>query len=280
VLKPVALTGSRGVIRADDEPALVAAFNRLRSIVKAPDIRAERSVIHDTALVEGFIAGREFAVEGLMTAGSLRILAIFDKPDPLDGPFFEETIYVTPSSAPSSDQAAIIGAVTQAAEAIGLRHGPIHAECRLNDEGVFVLEVAARPIGGLCARVLQFVEGEGSAISFEELLLRHAAGQNIARYERETGASAVMMIPIPRRGVLRSVTGLDQARAVRGIDDVRITAKSDQVLVPLPEGNSYLGFIFAHADDPSSAVAALRAAHARLVMDIEPEVRVLQSVHG
>ena len=157
-MKPIALTGSRGVMRADDEPALVAAFNRLRSIVKAPDIRGERSVIHDTALVEGFIAGREFAVEGLMTAGRLRILAIFDKPDPLDGPFFEETIYVTPSSAPSSDQAAIIGAVTQAAEAIGLRHGPIHAECRLNDEGVFVLEVAARPIGGLCARVLRFVE--------------------------------------------------------------------------------------------------------------------------
>ena len=280
VLKPVALTGSRGVIRADDEPALVAAFNRLRSIVKAPDIRGERSVIHDTAVVEGFIAGREFAVEGLMTAGSLRILAIFDKPDPLDGPFFEETIYVTPSSAPSSDQAAIIGAVTQAAWAIGLRHGPIHAECRLNDAGVFVLEVAARPIGGLCARVLQFVEEEASAISFEELLLRHAVGQNVARYEREHGASAVMMIPIPRRGVLRSVTGLDQARAVRGIDDVRITAKPDQVLVPLPEGNSYLGFIFAHADDPSSAVAALRTAHARLVMDIEPEVRVLQSVHG
>ncbi len=121
MLKPVALTGSRGVIRADDEPALVAAFNRLRSIVKAPDIRGERSVIHDTALVEGFIAGREFAVEGLMTAGRLRILAIFDKPDPLDGPFFEETIYVTPSSAPSSDQAAIIEAVTQAAWAIGLQ---------------------------------------------------------------------------------------------------------------------------------------------------------------
>jgi biotin carboxylase len=290
VVKPVALTGSRGVMRANDEPALVAAFNRLRSIVKAPDIRGERSGIHDTAVVEGFIAGREFAVEGLMTAGRLRILAIFDKPDPLDGPFFEETIYVTPSSAPSSDQAAIISAVTQAVEAIGLRHGPIHAECRLNLEGVFVLEVAARPIGGLCARVLRFIEEEAglkarttpeaSAISFEELLLRHAIGQNVTRYEREQGASAVMMIPIPRRGVLRGVAGIDQARAVRGIDDLRITAKPDQVLVPLPEGNSYLGFIFAHADEPSSAVAALRAAHARLVMDIEPEVRVLQSVHG
>jgi hypothetical protein len=292
VVKPVALSGSRGVIRADDEPSLVAAFNRLRSIVKAPDIRGERSDIHDTAVVEGFIEGREFAIEGLMTSGRLRVLAIFDKPDPLNGPFFEETIYVTPSSEPPLAQVAITEAVTRAAAAIGLRHGPIHAECRVNDRGVFVLEVAARPIGGLCARALRFIDSAdaaggvrrvrsaGSTISFEELLLRHASGQKVARYEREPTASAVMMIPIPRRGVLRGVTGLDQARAIEGVDDVRITAKPDQVVVPLPEGHSYLGFIFARAAQPAAAVAALRAAHAQLVLDIEPEVRVLQSVHG
>ena len=277
VVKPVALTGSRGVIRADDEPSLVAAFNRLRSLMKAPDIRGERSEIHETVVVEGFIEGREFAVEGLMTAGRLRTVAIFDKPDPLDGPFFEETIYVTPSSESSWAQMAIVDAVTAAAKALRLRHGPIHAECRVNATGVYVLEVAPRPIGGLCARVLRFADG---SVSFEELLLRHAIGQNVAHYEREQRASAVMMIPIPRRGVFRGVRGLDQARAVPGIEDVRITAKSDQMLIPLPEGASYLGFIFARADDPGAAVAALRAAHERLVLDIEPEVRMLQSVHG
>ena len=277
VVKPVALTGSRGVIRADDEPSLVAAFNRLRSLMKAPDIRGERSEIHETVVVEGFIEGREFAVEGLMTAGRLRTVAIFDKPDPLDGPFFEETIYVTPSSESSWAQIAIVDAVTAAATALGLRHGPIHAECRVNATGVYVLEVAPRPIGGLCARVLRFA---GGSVSFEELLLRHAIGQNVAHYEREQRASAVMMIPIPRRGVFRGVRGLDQARAVSGIEDVRITAKADQMLIPLPEGASYLGFIFARADDPGAAVAALRAAHERLVLDIEPEVRMLQSVHG
>ena len=277
VVKPVALTGSRGVIRADDEPSLVAAFNRLRSLMKAPDIRGERSEIHETVVVEGFIEGREFAVEGLMTAGRLRTVAIFDKPDPLDGPFFEETIYVTPSSESSWAQMAIVDAVTAAARALGLRHGPIHAECRVNATGVYVLEVAPRPIGGLCARVLRFADG---SVSFEELLLRHAIGQNVAHYERERRASAVMMIPIPRRGVFRGVRGLDQARAVSGIEDVRITAKTDQMLIPLPEGASYLGFIFARADDPGAAVAALRAAHERLVLDIEPEVRMLQSVHG
>jgi biotin carboxylase len=277
VVKPVALTGSRGVIRADDEPSLVAAFNRLRSLMKAPDIRSERSEIHETVVVEGFIEGREFAVEGLMTAGRLRTVAIFDKPDPLDGPFFEETIYVTPSSESSWAQMAIVDAVTAAAKALGLRHGPIHAECRVNATGVYVLEVAPRPIGGLCARVLRFADG---SVSFEELLLRHAIGQNVADYEREQRASAVMMIPIPRRGVFRGVRGLDQARAVPGVEDVRITAKADQMLIPLPEGASYLGFIFARADDPGAAVAALRAAHERLVLDIETEVRMLQSVHG
>ena len=282
VVKPIALTGSRGVIRVDDEPSLVAAFNRLRSLLKAPDIRGERSDLHDTVIVEGFIEGREFAVEGLMTAGRLRTLAIFDKPDTMDGPFFEETIYVTPSSEPSWVESAIISAITAAIDALGLRHGPIHAECRVNAEGVFVLEVAARPIGGLCARVLRFEDAldERAAVSFEELLLRHAIGQNVSDYQRERCASAVMMIPIPRRGVLRNIMGLDRARAVPDVEDVRITAKPDQVLIPLPEGASYLGFIFARAPEPAAAVAAVRSAHERLVFDIEPELRVLQSVHG
>src|SRR5262245_62963656 len=156
VVKPIALSGSRGVMRANDERELAAALDRLRALMRSPDVRAERNDAHDTALVEGFIPGREYAVEGLMHHGELQVLAIFDKPDPLDGPFFEETIYVTPSAATAAGQCAMVDAVTRASNAIGLRHGPVHAECRVNVEGVFVLEVAARPIGGLCARALSF----------------------------------------------------------------------------------------------------------------------------
>jgi hypothetical protein len=296
VVKPVGLSGSRGVMRVDDEPGLVAAFNRLRALMKAPDIRNERNDIHGHAVVEGFIEGREFALEGLMTAGRLRTLALFDKPDPLDGPFFEETIYVTPSSQSQSIRRAIADEVALAADAIGLRHGPIHAECRVNHRGVFVLEVAARPIGGLCARTLRFVDrrvgqrGSGttaetsvtqeSVISFEELLLRHAVGRSVAAFEREPLASGVMMIPIPRRGVFRDVSGLDAARSVKAIVDIRITARPEQALLPLPEGASYLGFIFARAEAPDTVVNALRTAHDCLRFDIDPEVRMLQSVHG
>ncbi len=281
VIKPVGLSGSRGVMRADDEPSLVAAVNRLRALVKAPDIRGERSDIHDRVVIEGFIEGREFALEGLMTSGRLRTLALFDKPDPLDGPFFEETIYVTPSSEAERVKEAISDEVAWAANAMGLSHGPIHAECRVNQRGVFVLEVAARPIGGLCAKALRFEDPAlGSVMSLEELLLRHAIGQNVTRYQRERSASGVMMIPIPRRGVLRDVSGLDAARAVNGVTDIRITAKPDQVLVPLPEGASYLGFIFVRAETAGTAVNALRTAHDCLAFDIDPEVRVLQSVHG
>ena len=143
-------------MRADDPVSLAAAVDRLRAIVRSPDVRAERNDAHDAALLEGFIPGREYAVEGLMHHGQLLVLAIFDKPDPLDGPFFEETIYVTPSTAPEATQHAIVEGITRAAAAMGLHHGPIHAECRVNPEGVFVLEVAARPIGGLCARALRF----------------------------------------------------------------------------------------------------------------------------
>ena len=300
VLKPLTLSGSRGVMRANDQAGLVAALDRLCALLQSPDVRGDRTDVNETALIEEFIPGQEFAVEGLMEHGTLHVLAIFDKPDPLDGPFFEETIYVTPSRAAASVQRDIVHAVRGASAAIGLRHGPIHAECRVNDRGVFVLEVAARPIGGLCARALRFngvgrispadKSGESAResagkstrplLSLEELLLRHALGETLEGWTREPDASGVMMIPIPRRGVFRSVSGVDEARALPSIEDVRITAKPDQVLVPLPEGASYLGFIFSRAAAPAEVERALRAAHARLDFTIDPEMRVLQSHHG
>src|ERR1700674_4334719 len=248
-VKPLAPSGSRGVMRVDNGDELVESFFRLRALLRAPDIRAERGDADDMALVEGFIEGREFALEGVMNHGALHVLALFDKPDRLDGPFFEETIYVTPSAESSRTQQAIAEGVSRAARALGLHHGPVHAECRVNDRGVFVLEVAARPIGGLCARALRFGNGGGPLISLEELLLRHALGETSEDWQREPSASGVMMIPIPRGGVFRRVEGMDNARRIAGVEDVRITAKADQILVPLPEGASYLGFIFARAPE-------------------------------
>ena len=286
VVKPVALSGSRGVMRADDPESLAAAFERLRALMQQPEVRAERNDAHATALIEGFIPGREYALEGVMHRGVLQVFAIFDKPDPLDGPFFEETIYLTPSAAPEGTQRAMIDAVARAAGVLGLGHGPIHAECRVNAGGVFVLEAAARPIGGLCARVLRFEGGVRSRSSrapsddrdltpLEDLLLRHALGEDPTPYRRETAAAGVMMIPIPKRGVFRRVDGIDEARAVDGIDEIHVTAKPDQQLVPLPEGASYLGFIFARAPRPDLVEQALRAAHARLVFAIDPEFPLL-----
>ena len=279
VLKPVSLSGSRGVMRVDDTASLTAAVDRLRAIVRSPDVRAERNEAHDAALLEGFIPGREYAVEGLMHHGQLHVLAIFDKPDPLDGPFFEETIYVTPSTASAATRRAIVEGITRATAAMGLHHGPIHAECRVNAEGVFVLEVAARPIGGLCAQSLRFshespIPNPQSLIPLEELLLRHALGEAPA-WRREADASGVMMIPIARRGLLRGVDGVDAARRVPHIVDIQITAKIDQRLLPLPEGASYLGFIFARAERTSAVESALRAAHACLRFAIDPEFPLL-----
>jgi hypothetical protein len=286
VLKPLALSGSRGVMRVDHAAGFRSAFERLRALLARPDIRAERDDLHGLALVESFIPGRECAVEAILHHGVPHVLAVFDKPDPLDGPFFEETIYVTPTSFPRSTEEAIVTAVRRAAEALGLRHGPVHAECRVNATGVYVLEVAARPIGGLCARALRVGRAGPAGRSadtaadlrpLEELLLRHALGESPDGWTREPLASGVMMIPIPARGVLRGVAGEARARTVAGVDDVRITAKPDQVLVPLPEGASYLGFIFARGRTPPDVEQALRHAHGCLEFAIAPELPVSQS---
>jgi biotin carboxylase len=280
VIKPLALSGSRGVMRADDERELVVAFERLRALLRSRSVLGDRNEAHGQILIESFLEGREFAVEGLLRRGQFHTLAVFDKPDPLDGPFFEETIYLTPTDAAIGNERRITDAVRAAVTALGLHHGPIHAECRIGERDVFVLEVAARPIGGLCARALRFVRDGEVPISLEELLLRHALGESTDSWKREPCASGVMMMPIEKRGVFRGVSGIERARGVAGVEDVKITAKPGQLLLPLPEGATYLGFIFARADRPEDVERALRAAHATLDVTIDSEVRVLQSGHG
>ena len=279
VLKPLALSGSRGVIRVDDPAGFVAAFERLRGLMTEADIRVERDAAHDVLLIETFIPGAEYAVEGVLTHGMFQPFAIFDKPDPLDGPFFEETIYVTPSRQSAQVQEQVIATVAAGAAALGLHHGPVHAECRVNARGVYLLEVAARPIGGLCARSMRFERPGRDVVpaSLEEVLLRHALGEDVTAFRRETRASGVMMIPIPRRGILRGVGGVEAACAVAGVDDVHVTAKPDSLLVPLPEGRSYLGFIFARGADAAAAERSLRDAHALLHFQIEREVPLAKS---
>jgi len=258
VLKPLTQSASRGVIRANDPAEFAAAFRRIAAIVKP-----ERD---EFLLAEDFIPGREFALEGILTHGSLHVLAIFDKPDPLDGPFFEETIYVTPTRLPQHAQQEIRSATDQAIRALGLTHGPIHAEMRRNERGIWMLEVAARPIGGLCAKVLP---------GLEELILRHAAGEDVSSFVFPKEAAGVMMIPIPQAGVYAGVTGEDEARPIPLIEDVIISAKIGQHLLPLPEGNSYLGFIFARGGDPVGVESALRQAHAKLRFEINAALPVL-----
>ena len=271
VLKPLGLSASRGVIRANNEREFMTAFERIAKLLEAADVRISKQDSTQWIQVESYIPGREFALEGLVTNGQLKTLALFDKPDPLEGPFFEETIYVTPSRLPKRDQTAIFDCAQAAIAALGLQHGPIHAEFRFNENGPWVLEVAARPIGGLCARALRFDSG----MPLEELIIRHALGENIAAIERENSASGVMMIPIPSAGVYEGVDNVEAAEKVEGIESVEITAKLQQKLVPLPEGASYLGFIFARGSSPEFVENALRVAHSKLHFQISAELKVV-----
>ena len=259
VLKPLRLSASRGVIRADNPREFVAAQTRLKAILAGTDSDGGEAALH--FLIEDFIAGYEVAVEGLVVNRRLYVLAIFDKPDPLDGPFFEETIYVTPSQVPAGLQTAIKDCAERAIRALGITDGPIHAELRYNERGPFLIELAARPIGGRCSAVLRFGD---QGVSLEELILRNALGMPIPSLQRERLAAGVMMIPIPGSGTLREVRGVDEAKRVPLIEDVQITAHPGERLLPFPEGSRYPGFIFARGETPSLVEAALRDAHRRL----------------
>jgi biotin carboxylase len=263
VLKPLGLSASRGVIRADDEKEFVAAVQRIAAILRRDDVAVSGEAAR-WLLAEEFIPGQEVAVEGLLTDRTFHTLAIFDKPDPLDGPFFEETIYVTPSRLPADVQRDIVAVTEVGCAALGITEGPVHAELRVNHRGPWIIEIAARSIGGLCSRALRF----GTGMSLEELILRSALALPIATFERERQPAGVMMIPIPRAGRLTAVRGQEAACAVPGIEEVTITAHREQELVPLPEGWQYLGFIFARADTPAAVERALREAHTQLAFDI------------
>jgi biotin carboxylase len=267
VVKPLRLSGSRGVIRADNDAEFTAAFERTKRLLITDGNDPEETNL----LVEQYLPGDEVALEGLLTRGKLHVLALFDKPDPLHGPFFEETIYVTPSRHSTETQRAIAETTAAAAKALGLREGPIHAELRINDEGVWPIELAGRSIGGLCSTVLEF----GAGMSLEEIILRHAVGMSIPSTERNgSTAAGVMMIPIPRGGVLRAVEGLEEACAVPSVTGVEITAKLNYPIVPLPEGASYLGFIFSRGERPEEVEAALREAHSKLDIRIQPMIEM------
>ncbi|MFL5863616.1 MAG: ATP-grasp domain-containing protein [Solirubrobacteraceae bacterium] len=261
VIKPLALSGSRGVLRADDDDQARAAAERVRAILGAAGEPRDADL-----LLESYLPGEEVAVEGLLRGGRLEVLAVFDKPDPLEGPYFEETLYVTPSRLPAAVLAELEAVTARAADALGLREGPVHAELRVDGEHVSVLELAARSIGGLCSRALRF----GAGVSLEQVILRHALGLGLDDVVRESTASGVMMIPIPRAGVLSAVEGQDDARAVEGIAGLEITIARGRPVVPLPDGDRYLGFLFARGATAAAVECSLRDAHARLRIAIEP----------
>jgi len=270
VLKPVRLSASRGVIRADNAQSFVAAHARLRAILADPETAAACGERARQYLVEEFVPGYEVALEGLVVNRRLHVLTVFDKPDPLDGPFFEETIYVTPSRVPAGLQSAIKECADRAVRALGIAEGPVHAELRYNEHGPWLIELAARPIGGRCSAALKFgEEGKGRGVTLEEIILRHALGMPIPSLQRERLAAGVMMIPIPGAGTLREVRGIAAAKAVPLVEDVQITAHPGERLVPFPEGSRYPGFIFARGETPHVVEAALRESFQRLTFVLE-----------
>jgi len=263
VVKPVHLSASRGVIRANNQDELLAACKRIKAIINETSDSIEASRI----LIEDYIDGVEVAYEGFLSDGELHTLAIFDKPIPLVGPYFEESIYVTPSQLSAETQKTIKKSIAQACSAYGLKTGPIHAEARVNQDNAWILEVASRTIGGDCGRSLD--SSEESGFSLEELAINLAIGKKITPNPIQ-GSRGVMMIPIPKGGILKRVEGLEEARQVPFVEKVDIIISEGHELIPLPEGEQYPGYIFARADTPQQVITALEDAHAKLEFKISP----------
>lgn len=264
VVKARRLNASRGVIRVDDADQYARAIRKVRAI----QARVQRHADALGVLVERFIPGVEVALDGVLSDGVLQVLAVFDKPDPLDGPTFVETLFVTPSRLPAETQSELATAVQRACVAAGVKDGVVHAEARISDAGVWLLEIAPRSIGGLCGRVLTATLGMNTA----EIVLRHALGLPLST-QANAGAAGVMMIPALAGGIFQGIEGAALAGAVSGITHIEITAHPGQLVAPPPEGTGYLGFIFSSAPTPQEAETALRAAYAALTVRIQALVQ-------
>lgn len=269
VIKPVGLSASRGVIRADSFADLLAARDRVAALLARPDVKGTASTDDDTLIIEAFVPGQEFALDGVLEQGALRVFALFEKPDPLDGPFFEETIYVTPARVAPARQQVIAGHIARAALALGLHHGPIHAECRVDGDDIVVLEVAPRPIGGLCARAVPVIGPDGSRCGLEDALLAHALGRPLDEFGHQAIASGVLMVPVPESGRFRGMEGVEEVRAMPWVTGVEVTARPGTLFERLPEGGRYPGFVFAEAEQPDQVVETLRHAARRLRLRVD-----------
>lgn len=267
VLKPINLSASRGVIRANNRAESFAALTRIKKIIAESTDEFEQQHI----LVEEYIDGVEVAYEGYLQNGHLTTLSLFDKPDPLIGPFFAETIYVTPSQLATVIQEKIYQCVSEACQAYGLMNGPVHAELRIDKrDDVWILEVACRTIGGDCARSL-----DQDDFNLEEMTLTLAMGETVSA-QPPIDARGVMMIPVKQAGILRRVEGISAAQKIEHIETVDIILREGHELIPLPEGNQYPGYIFARAETADAVIQALREAHAKLNFVVAPIIRLQQ----
>ncbi|MBS1256004.1 MAG: Alanine--anticapsin ligase [Deltaproteobacteria bacterium] len=260
VIKPTFLSASQGVLRVNNEQEFKEGFQILTDLLSQKKIKKRGGEEANYIMVEEYIPGNEVSIEGIVSQGKLKILAIFDKPEPLEGPTFEETIFVTPTTLSGSMQSSLYETAQQAMETLGIVKGPVHIEVRINSNGNYILECASRSIGGMCSKILEFQGG----MSLEELILRSSLGRNIEKSNLSDTAKGVMMMPIKNSGKLKEMRGVEEAISVDGITDLQITIKPGEMLDPLPKGDRYLGFLFAEGKNQEMVIKDLKNAWSKI----------------
>lgn len=268
VVKPCRGSASQGVIRANDEHTLRQAYRRLRRIIR--DHELDNGGRPPSAhLVERYLPGSELSCELLLQYGAPEVITEFGKPLPLTGPYFEESIYLTPPALGAALRREVHELSMAAAKALGFYHGPAHCEIRLTPDGPKVLEIAGRLLGGACAGSFRDRLGE----DLDALLLRSALGERITLPAPADDAPTVgaLMIPVPGEGRVVAVRGDDGARRVPGVRDVSLQTEPGEIVVPFPEQACYaVGFVSASGPDEAAVVGSLGQAAAQISLELTP----------
>ena len=245
VLKPIYGTASKSVIKIESFQENKVAVEKLMQDCSDQDL-----------IIEEFVDGSEYALEGNLINSELNKIVIFDKPINYKEPYFEESIYIAPTGLPDKTQKEIVNLIGKACKKLGLENGPVHVEFKIHNKEIFIIEINPRMIGGLCSRCLSFGLFK---TSLEEIALHAFLNNELKSIDLLSNFVGVLMIPTPISGKFISINK-NELESIPNVSGVEITVSENSNLLEPPFGDKYLGFVFSQGDSKEKVMESLTLA--------------------